>query len=60
MKIKKVNIGLSLSRNFDKVTLDMIDEPIEYEEEQEFIDGIKKRFKLIRKLVEEEYKEIQK
>ncbi|HED05066.1 MAG TPA: hypothetical protein ENI61_00095 [Ignavibacteria bacterium] len=60
MHIKKVNIGLSLSRNFDKVTLDMIDEPIEYEEEQEFIDGIKKRFKLIRKLVEEEYKEIQK
>lgn len=60
MKTTKVNIGLSLSRNFDKVTLDMVDEPIQHETEQEFIEGVKGKFKLLRGLVEDEFKEIQK
>ena len=63
MKIKmtttKVNLGLALSRNFDKVTLEFLDEPISHETEQELIDGIKKRFRLIREQIEEEFKEIQ-
>jgi len=60
MTTRKVNIEIALSRNFDKVTLGMNDEPISYENEQEFINGIKDRFKLLRKLIEEEFKEIQK
>ena len=60
MTTTKINIGLALSRNFDKVTLDMVDEPVAHETEQEFIDGVKKRFKLLRGLVEEEFKEIHK
>ena len=30
MKTTKLNIGLSLSRNYDKVTLEMIEEKVEY------------------------------
>ncbi len=60
MSTTKINIGLALSRNFDKVTLEMLDEPVSHETEDELIKGIKKRFDLLRKLVEEEFKEIQK
>ncbi len=60
MTTRKINIEIALSRNYDKVTLGMNDEPISYENEQEFINGIKDRFKLLRKLIEEEFKEIQK
>lgn len=60
MTTTKINIGLSLSRNFDKVTLDMVDEPVTHETEQEFVDEVKKRFRLLRGLVNDEFKEIQK
>ena len=60
MSTTKINIGLALSRNFDKVTLEMLDEPISHQSEEELITEIKKRFDLLRKLVEEEFKEIQK
>ena len=59
MSTAKVNIGLSLSRNFDKVTLEMLDEPITYESEEEFVQGIRKRFDLLRREVEVEFSKIQ-
>ena len=31
MSTTKINIGLSLSRNFDKVTLEMLDEPVSHD-----------------------------
>jgi len=57
--LKKINIGLAISRNFDKVTLEMIDEPVEHETEEEFKTEVRKRFSVLRGLVEEEFKEIQ-
>lgn len=60
MTTTKINIGLALSRNFDKVTLEMIDEPVSYNTEEEFIAGIKKRFDLLRTEIEKEFKNIQK
>ena len=60
MKTSKINIGLSLSRNFDKVTLEMLDEPIEYENDEEFAQGVRKRFSLLRAEVDREFGEIQK
>jgi hypothetical protein len=60
MTTTKINIELALSRNYDKVTLGMLDEPVEHSSEQEFIDGVKKRFKLLRAQIQEEFKEIQK
>lgn len=59
MGTTKINIGLSLSRNFDKVTLEMLDEPINHETEEELVEGVRKRFKLIQGEVEKEFKEIQ-
>ena len=60
MTTTKINIGLALSRNFDKVTLEMVDEPVSHENEEELIKGIRERFKFLRERVEETYKDIQK
>ena len=57
---KKINIGLAISQNFDKVTLDLVDEPVEYENDEELEREIKKRFAFLRKQVFDEFKEIQK
>ena len=59
MPTTKINIGLSLSRNFDKVTLEMLDEPVSHENEEELVKGIRKRFDLLRAEVEKEFGEIQ-
>lgn len=60
MTTTKINIELALSRNFDKVSLGMLDEPISHENKEEFIKGVKERFKLLRELIEEEFGNIQK
>ena len=60
MATTKINIGLALSRNFDKVTLEMLDEPISHDSEDELIKGIRERFTLLRNEVEAEFKNIQK
>ena len=60
MKNTKVNIGVSLSRNFDKITLEMVEEPIEYENEEEFKAKIRKKFSLLNSEVELEFSKIQK
>jgi len=60
MPTTKINIGLALSRNFDKVTLEMLDEPISHDSEEELIKGIRKRFTLLRDEVNAEFKNIQK
>lgn len=60
MTTTKINIGLALSRNFDKITLEMLDEPVEHETDEEFKEGVRKRFNLLRAEVEREFKEIQK
>lgn len=60
MKLSKLNIGLALSRNFDKVTLEMVDEPIEYETEEQLRAQIRQRYDFLRQEVEKIFKEIQK
>jgi hypothetical protein len=59
MKTTKVNIGLAISRNYDKVNLEMVDEPIQHETEAEFIEGVRKRFKLLREEIGREFSEVQ-
>ena len=58
MKTTKVNIGLAISRNFDKVTLEMLDEPIQHETDEEFGVECRKRFKLLRAEIEKEFQNI--
>ncbi len=60
MATTKINIGLALSRNFDKVTLEMLDEPVSHDTEDGLIQGIRKRFDLLRAEVIKEFENIQK
>ena len=56
----KLNIGMALARNFDKVTLEMVDEQIEYENDEELIQGIRKRFTIIKLEVDKQFMDIKK
>lgn len=60
MTAGKFNIGLALSRNFDKVTLEMIDEPIDWDSEPELKAQIRKRFKILQDEIELQFSQIQK
>ena len=59
MTIRKVHLELSLSRNFNKVTLGMLDEPIEAGTKEELSKGIREHFKFIRDEINKEFEEIQ-
>ena len=58
--IKKMNLSIAISRNYDKVALEFLDEPIEYTDEEELKQGIRKRLAILRAEIEKEFKEIQK
>lgn len=55
MPSSKMNIGLSLSRNFNKVTLEMIEEPVEYESEEELRARVRQKFAILREEVDLEF-----
>lgn len=55
MKTTKVNIGLTLSRNFQNVKLELVDEPIEHETDEELRANIRKKFGLIKDELEIEF-----
>lgn len=60
MTIRKIDIGLALSRNFDKVSLSISDEPMEYESEEEFKAKVRKIFNILREEVDLEFTKLQK
>ncbi len=41
---KKLNIGLKLSRNFQTVTCEFVEEEIEFESESEMLNKIRQKF----------------
>ena len=55
----KINAGLSLSRNFDKVTLEILDEPISHETNEEFRAKVRQKFQILREEVNLEFQKIQ-
>ena len=55
MKTTKINIGVALSRNYDKISLELLDEPIEYETEEQLKELVKKKFAFLKKAVVEEF-----
>lgn len=59
MKSSKVNIGLALSRNYDKVSIEILDEPIEHKDDEEFSAEVKRIFKRLREEVEHQFGKIQ-
>ena len=58
--VRKVNVGLALTKNFDKVTLELLDEPVEYEDELEFEREIKRRFDSLRGQINIEFSKLKK
>jgi len=56
--IKKLNIGLAISRNFNKVTLEFLDEPIEYDTDEELKAKIRQRFSILKEEVDLEFTKI--
>ena len=60
MKTTKINIGLALTRNFDKVTLGLLDEPVQHENIEEFKDKVRTIFSMLRAEVDREFGKIQK
>ena len=59
MEKSKFNIGVSPSRNFDKITLELIEEEIEYENDEELKAKIRQKFSLLNAEVELEFSKIQ-
>ena len=58
-KTTKMNIGLSISRNYDKVTLEMIDEPIVFDNEEELKAKIRRILGVLREEIDLEFTKIQ-
>ena len=54
---KKINIEISLSRNFNKITLCFLDENISYETTEELKTKIREKFAFLRAEVEREFEE---
>lgn len=58
--IRKVNIGLAPSRNYDKITLEVLEEPIEFTNEEEFKAKVRKIFSILREEVEIQFTQLYK
>jgi len=54
-----MNISVVLSRNYDKIGLDFLDETISYENDEEFKKIVKQKFKLLKDLVLDEFEKPQ-
>jgi len=59
MTTTKMNIELAISRNYDKVSLSFLDEPLQHESEEELKAEIRQRFKLLREEINKEFEAIQ-
>lgn len=57
MKTTKINIGIALSRNYDKISLEFLDEAITHETNEELTKKIREKFKMLRAEVEKEFGE---
>ena len=55
----KINIGIALSRNYDKISLEFLEEEIEHESEEQLKFAIQQKFEFIKKSVKEQFDEKQ-
>ncbi len=58
--LSKINLELALSRNFDKVTIGVVDEPIQYENMDGLQAEIQKRFAIIRNEIDIQFEQLKK
>jgi len=59
MKSSKISVGMALSRNYDKVSLEVLDEPVEYETDEGFSVEVRRIFKRLREEIELEFQNVQ-
>ena len=57
MKETKINIGIALSRNYDKISIEFLDEAISHETDEELRELIKTKFKFLKECVLNEFEE---
>ncbi len=56
---RKLNIGIAPSRNFDKVTIEILDEKITFEHEDEFKAKVSSIFDILNDIVDKEFTKLQ-
>jgi len=54
----KFNIGMKLSRNFQTVTCEFVEEELEYESESEMTAKIRQKFEIAKKEIELQFEKI--
>jgi len=58
MNKSKLNIGLALSKDYQKVTCELIEEEIEYDTPEELQAKIRQKFNLVNQEIELQFKKI--
>lgn len=56
----KFNIGMKLSRNFQTVTCEFVEEELEYENGEEMVAKIREKFDIAKKEIELQFEKITK
>jgi hypothetical protein len=56
----KFNIGLKLSRNFQTVTCEFVEEELEYQTDEEMKEKIREKFDIAKKEIEAQFELIKK
>lgn len=52
---RKINIEIALSQNFNKITLGFLDEPMSYNDDDDFAIQVRQKFNVIKTLIKEQY-----
>ena len=55
MMKSEFNIGMKLSRNFQTITCEFVNEILEYESEEEMLGKIKRKFDIAKKEIENQF-----
>lgn len=59
MNTTKINIGVALSRNFDKYSLDLLEESIDHDTEQQLKDQINKKLDFLKNIILKQFNDTQ-
>jgi len=55
VKTSKINIGIALSQNYNKISLELIEELIEYDNEEQLREKIRTKLKMLREEIEKDF-----
>ena len=58
MAISKLNLELSLSRDYNKITISFVEESIEYESDEEMKAKVRQKFKIMKDEINLQFEKI--